>query len=392
MQNRIVAVVALMAVFTLAVCFIILGAISSDLMTALKINAAELGSLGMALFLTSCIVQLLIGPAVDKFGYKPVAILGFAVTSASLFLLAFASTFNAAFAACVLLGVGAMACNTVGNTLIPVVLFEGRDPARASNFGNAFFGMGYVLTPFLFTLFLRSLGLSYSTSVSVFAVLVLVFLVVSLTVTYPQVPSGFQFGKAVSLLGRAPVLIAAFALFCYIALEVSMGIWTRKLMEELFGKQMSAGDAAFWAGMVLSLFGVAMMTGRFISSAIKNLTAIGIRVIAGAALVSLAALILLMMTQSPNVAILAVFLVGLAFAPIFPTIVGVTFASFDASLYGSIFGIIFAIGLLGGTFVPKYIGNLSTSGTVQGSFTVAAVIAGFLFVMALVMGAVRQKR
>jgi fucose permease len=284
-----------------------------------------------------------------------------------------------------------MSCNTVGNTLIPVVLFEGKDPARASNFGNAFFGMGYVLTPFLLTLFMRTFGLSYSTSLIVFAVLVLIFLVVSLTAVYPQVPSGFQLVKAVSLLGRAPVLIAAFALFCYIALETSMGSWTRRLMEELFGRQMSTEDASFWAGMVLSLFGVAMMIGRFISSAIKNLTAIGIRVIAGAALVSLAAIVLLMMTDSPNVAILAVFLVGLAFAPIFPTIVGVTFSSFDSSLYGSIFGIIFAFGLLGGTFVPKYIGNLSAAGTVQGSLTIAAVMAGLLFVISLIMGALRKK-
>jgi len=392
MHNRIVAVVALMAVFTLAVCFIILGAISSDLMAALNIDAAQFASLVMALFLTSCIVQLLIGPAVDKFGYKPVAILGFLVTSGSIFLLAFAGSFTVAFAACVLLGVGAMSCNTVGNTLIPVVLFEGRDPARASNFGNAFFGMGYVLTPFLLTLSMRTLGLSYSTSLLIFAVLVLVFLVVSLTAAYPQVPSGFQLAKAVSLLGRAPVLIAAFALFCYIALETSMGSWTRRLMEELFSRQMSTEDASFWAGMVLSLFGVAMMIGRFVSSAIKNLTAIGIRVIAGAALVSLGAIVLLMMTQSPNVAILAVFLVGLAFAPIFPTIVGVTFSSFDSSLYGSIFGIIFAFGLLGGTFVPKYIGNLSAAGTVQGSLTIAAVMAGLLFLISLVMGALRQKR
>jgi len=392
MHNRIVAVVALMAVFTLAVCFIVLGAISSDLMAALNIDAAQFASLVMALFLTSCIVQLLIGPAVDKFGYKPVAILGFAVTCISIFLLASAGSFTVAFAACVLLGIGAMSCNTVGNTLIPVVLFEGRDPARASNFGNAFFGMGYVLTPFLLTLFMRTLGLSYSTSLMIFAVLVLIFLVVSLTAVYPQVPSGFQLAKAVSLLGRAPVLIAAFALFCYIALETSMGSWTRRLMEELFVRQMSPEDASFWAGMVLSLFGVAMMIGRFVSSAIKNLTAIGIRVIAGAALVSLGAIVLLMMTGSPNMAILAVFLVGLAFAPIFPTIVGVTFSSFDSSLYGSIFGIIFAFGLLGGTFVPKYIGNLSAAGTVQGSLSIAAVMAGLLFVISLVMGALRQKR
>ncbi|RPI23801.1 MAG: MFS transporter [Acidobacteria bacterium] len=392
MQNRIVTVVALMAVFTLAICFIILGAISSDLMAALNINEAQFGSLGMALFLTSCIVQLLIGPTVDKFGYKPVAIVGFVVTSASIFLLAFAGTFTTAFAACVLLGVGAMSCNTVGNTLIPVVLFQGKDPARASNFGNAFFGMGYLLTPFLFTLFLRTMGISYSVSLSVFGVLVLVFLVVSLMAQYPQVPSGFEFGKAVSLLGRIPVLVAALALFCYISLEVSMGMWIRRLMEELFGKEMSAGDVAFWAGMVLSLFGVAMMAGRFISSAIKNLTAIGVRVIAVAALVSLGAIVMMIMTQSAGLGILAVLLVGLAFAPIFPTIVGVTFAQFDSSLYGSIFGIIFAIGLLGGTFVPKYIGNLSATGTVQGSLTIAAVMAGLLVLISLVMGVVAKRR
>jgi len=39
--------------------------------------------------------------------------------------------------------------------------------------------------------------------------------------------------------------------------------------------------------------------------------------------------------------------------------VGVTFAKFEPRLYGSIFGIIFAIGLLGGTFVPQIVGNLS---------------------------------
>jgi hypothetical protein len=69
----------------------------------------------------------------------------------------------------------------------------------------------------------------------------------------------------------------------------------------------------------------------------------------------------------------------------------VTFAKYDASLYGSIFGIIFAVGLLGGTFIPKYIGNLSATGTVQGSLTVAAVMAGLLLIIALIMGAAGKK-
>jgi hypothetical protein len=77
---------------------------------------------------------------------------------------------------------------------------------------------------------------------------------------------------------------------------------------------------------------------------------------------------------------------GLAFAPIFPTVVGVTFAKFDSSQYGSIFGIMFAGGLLGATFVPKWIGNLSATGTVQDGLKVAAVMAVLLIVVALALG------
>jgi len=377
--KKMTTVVALMAVFTLAICFIILGAVSVELMASLGINEGQFGSLVMGLFLTSCIVQLIIGPLVDKLGYKPIAILGFVVTSISMFILAFASSFGMALLACILLGVGAMSLNTVGNTLIPVVLFEGKDPARASNFGNAFFGLGYVLTPLLIVFFLNNLNLSYSVSLSIIAILVLVFLVFALLSSYPQVSTGYKFSMAVKLLGKGTVLLAALALFCYLSLEVSMGTWIRPLMEQLFG---SSANPAYSAGLVLSLFGVAMMFGRFITSTIKNLTAIILLMSA----VSFVAILLMIIANSPAVAIIAVILAGLAFAPIFPTIVGVTFAKFDSSLYGSIFGIIFAVGLLGGTFVPKIIGNLSVGSTVQQSIPIAAVMAGILFVIALFMG------
>jgi fucose permease len=379
------AVVALMAVFSLAICFIILGSISVELMEALKIDEAQFGSLVMALFLTSCIVQLIIGPLVDKLGYKPVAIMGFLVTSASLFLLAYSSSYSLALLACILLGVGAMACNTVGNTLIPVVLFEGKDPARASNLGNAFFGLGYVLTPWLLTLFLKVLGLSYVASVSIIAVLVLLFLAFSLSPRYPQVPTGFQFSSAVRLLGNSAVIVAALALFCYVSLEVSMGTWIRQLMTQLYAGE---ADAATYAGWVLGFFGAAMMVGRFITSTVKNLTAMGAKVITAMSFLSIVAIVLMIVTKSPALAIVAIILTGLAFAPIFPTIVGVTFAKFEPRLYGSIFGIIFAIGLLGGTFVPKWIGNLSVGSTVQQSLVIPAVMAGILFLISLVIGRV----
>jgi fucose permease len=385
-MKKMPAVVALMAVFSIAICFIILGSISVELMAALNIDAGQLGSLVMVLFLTCCIVQFIIGPLVDKFGYKPIALIGFLVTSASLFLLAFAPTFSLAKLACVFLGIGAMSLNTVGNTLIPVVLFKGQDPARASNLGNAFFGLGYVLTPLLFVFF-KSLKLSYSTSVSIFGALTIVFLLFALATSFPKVATGYKFSMAVKLLGKGAVLIAALALVCYMALETTMGTWIKPLMTEILGGSGAAGAVAK-AGLALSLFGVAMMIGRFLASTMKNLTAIGAKVIMIMSLLSVIAILGMILTKSPAMAIAAILLTGLAFAPIFPTIVGVTFAKFEPSLYGSIFGIIFAVGLLGATFVPKYIGTISVGRSIQGSLPIAAVIAGILFLISLVIGKV----
>jgi len=390
-MNKMTAVVALMAVFTLAICFIILGSISVELMAALHIDAGQFGTLVMGLFLTSCIVELFIGPLVDKVGYKPVAVLGFVVTSFSMFVLAFSTSFALAMLACILLGVGAMSLNTVGNTLIPVVLFEGKDPARASNFGNGFFGLGYVLTPLLIVFILKTLSLGYSSALIILGILSLIFLVFALTASYPQVSTGFKFSMAFKVLTKPAVLIAALALFCYVSLEISMGTWIKKLMEELYGGSLNV-NAATNAGLVLSLFGVAMMVGRFLTSAVKNLTAMGAKVITWMSLVSLLAIIVMIVAKSPVLGIVAVLLVGLAFAPIFPTIVGVTFAKFDPSLYGSIFGIIFAVGLLGGTFVPKFIGNLSVGSTVQQSLPIAAVMAGILFIISLFIGRVGKPK
>lgn len=378
------AVVALMAVMSLAICFIIFGAISVELMAFLNIDAGQFGTLVLGLFLTSCIVQLFIGPLVDKVGYKPVAFLGFSVIGISFVLLSIATTFFTAFIASVLLGIGAMAANTVGNTLIPVVLFGGKDPARASNLGNGFYGIGFIATPLLMVFMLERLELSYNVSLLILAALMLVFLIFSLFATYPKVSIGFKFKQIFNVLRKPAVIIAAIALFSYISLEISMTTWIRSLMDELYITSGGVGSAAK-TGIVLSVFGVALMSGRFITSSIKNLTAIGSKLIVMMSVLSLIAILLMIIAKSPALGIIAVILAGLAFAPLFPTIVGVTFSKFEPGLYGTVFGIIFSVGLLGGTFVPNFVGQLSVGSSVQQSLIIPAIMAGVLIIVSLIL-------
>jgi len=384
-------IVALMSVFMVAICFIILGSISIELMNALGINEGQFGTLIMSLFLTSCIVQLFIGPLVDKVGHKSVAIIGSALTCLSMVILAYASSFSIALIACILLGIGAISLNTVGNTLIPVVLFKGKDAARASNFGNGFFGLGYTLTPLLIVFIIKVLALNYTTALIIITVISLVLLILVLTTNFPLATTGFKLSMGIKLFLKPTVLIAAFALFCYSSLEISLGAWIVKLMEQLYGGTANINGAAK-AGVVLSLFGVAMMAGRFLFSTVKNLTLIGSKILILMSALSVIAIVLLIIAKTPSLAITGVILAGLTLAPIFPTIIGITFAKFDTSLYGSIFGIIFAAGLMGGTFVPKLIGNLSIGSTVQQSLPIAVVIAVILVFVSLIIGRIDKRK
>ncbi|MCX8036380.1 MAG: MFS transporter [Candidatus Sumerlaeia bacterium] len=384
-MKKLTPVVAIMAVFTLATCFIMIGSVSEELKAKLKITNTDIGTLMMALMLASLAVQLMAGLLVDRFGHKPMAIVGFLVSSASILLLAFASSFAVAVVASVFLGIGAICCNTVGNTLLPVVLFDGKEPARASNFGNAFVGLAFVLTPLAIVTLINDVGMSYAATLSVIAVLIFVFAVFAIISDYPSVPTGFKLSMAVELLRQPAVLLAALALVCYMGLEFTMNTWSKPLMTEMFGGA-DAPNAVRNAGRALAMFGLAMAVGRFIFSTVKNLSQIGSLVIAATSAVAIVSILVLSKTGSTTLAIAAILVTGLALAPMFPTIVGVTFGKFDSSLYGSIFGIIFSIGLLGSMILPKIIGALSEGRTVQQSLPIAAVIAAALLVVALLMG------
>ena len=95
--------------------------------------------------------------------------------------------------------------------------------------------------------------------------------------------------------------------------------------------------------------------------------------------------------DSPAVVMVAVWVTGLAFAPVFPTVVGLTFSKFDASVYGSVFGVIFAVGFLGPTFLPYVVGRVSEAGSIQQALPIAAVVAAVLCVIGLLMGVVHKR-
>jgi fucose permease len=378
-------VVALLCVFGLGMCFSLLGSISVKLMPRLKIDQGKFGSLISAFMFACLIASLIMGVVVDKIGYKPVAIFGFIATAVCIFILARGQTYGMAILPCLLLGFGAMALNTAGNTLIPVVLFGGENPAAASNLGNVFFGLGLFVTPLIVSFLFRKT--SYENAISVLAIIAFAPVVLAIIAKYPQVPAGFAISDALALLREPAILVAALALFCYISLESSFCNWLPPYGKEVISRDFSNLDSSVvdaTSQQMLSAFAVAMMAGRLITSQIGSITVYGNWFVAGAAVI--AGLIILAMGRSGAIWTSALAIcAGLSFAPCFPTIIGVTYSKHPEN-FGSVFGIIFAVGLLGAVIIPKAIGNLAKGSSVQKSLKLLIPACLALIVLALILG------
>jgi fucose permease len=376
-----IQLVAILNVFALGIVFALIGSVKLKLAEKLGIDDAKVGGLISTLMFTSIFMVLFIGPLVDAWGHKPFAVLGFFLVGLAIFLFSSFRSYKGVVFACVLLGVGGMCVNTVGNTLMPIVLFGGENPPAALNLGNMFFGLGAFLTPLIVGLLLNRLG--FSKTVNIIALITFVPIIFALIATsYPELPAGgFDLGNAFALLANAVVLVAALALFCYVGLEASMGGWITTYLSNagLSVGKASAGLSGFW---------VAMMASRLVTGISQDLVTPenGATAIMILAIVATIAIFTMSQTKNTVLATVAVIVTGLAFGPIFPTIVGITFSKIAQELHGSVFAIIFAVGLLGATTLPAAMGIISKGKSIQKSMLLAALAALILVIISVIMG------
>jgi fucose permease len=223
-------------------------------------------------------------------------------------------------------------------------------------------------------------------------VIVLLPAIPAIIAVYPKSQASFVFSQAGGLLVEPTIWVAAIMLFCYISLETSLCNWLPSFGKEVIvgatpGVDVKKADTS--AQRLLSRFAVGMIAGRLVASQISGITTYGSWFIAGAALASAIIILLMMKTKSILESRILAILAGLTFAPCFPTIVGITFVKYHPEIYGSIFGIIFAIGLLGAVIVPKTIGNLSKRSSVQKCLKLLLPACLVLIVLALVMGGLK---
>lgn len=369
------------SVFIFGIIVAFLGSIKLKLAPRIDADDAQFGKIVAVLQWTMVIMAILAGLLLDSLGFRTIIIAGAVLSAVAIFLIGRAASISAVMLSCVVLGIAGQFVNVAGNKLNPM-LFE--DLSAGSNLGNTFFGLGALLIPIITAaLFTR---MRYSSALYVVSLICLPVVFLALLGDFPLTEGGsFSAAVAIGLLGNHITWLAALTLFCYIGLEVSMAVWITSYASEL-------GADEGTASKTLSLFFVAMMVGRLtvgLQDRVTgiNLTPVGGYVLAGAALIAAAAITMMMQAKDIGKAKVAVILAGLLFAPIFPTTIGVAFQHFDETQRGTLFGLIFGIGLIGASTLPVWIGNLAKGKSVQAGLNILRVTAVILAVVAALLGA-----
>lgn len=358
-----------------------LGATLPELRARLGFDMARSGTLFSFLFLPQIPMSFVAGPLIDRFGKKPILVLGSLTAAAALLGIGLASSYKVLAALVCFLGLGASFVNSSSNTLVPDLYPE--NPSSAMNLGNVFFSLGAVFFPLVVTLFSARLGLTLT--MGLIALFVALPGVLALLQTFPPALAGpgFKWDDVRKATLDPSILSLAVVLLFYSALETSTGGWLRIYAEQAFGA------SARVSGLILTAFFGSMMVGRLAASFIaKKLR--GSWLVMGSAVGALLGLVLLSLAPDIRVATGGAVICGLFYGPIFPTTAG-TASTYFPRIFGTVFGILMVVAFTGSMALPLAIGYIAKDTTVRNGIWMIAASA-VLLVIAQCVFVVHERR
>jgi MFS transporter, FHS family, glucose/mannose:H+ symporter len=360
------SIAAYSGMFVFGIVMALLGAILPALSERLHFAVADIGTLFLIMNFAMLICSLALGLAMDRFGMKPPLALGPLLVAAALVLIAYAQAFSDLFPAVALLGIGGGAVNGAANTLVADLHEDPQKKSAALNLVGVFFGFGALFLPFTIGALLARFSLA--TLLLAASLLCAAAGVYSLALRYPPPKQAHRLPVAdMPRFLRSPlVLIFAALLFFESGVEFTLGGFiSTYLTHDMAISSVSIASwilAGYWAAVILSrtiLSRIALGTDPF-----RILLFCSVGACLGA-LVAAAAPI-------AGFATFGIWLTGWSLAGIYPAVLGIAGARFQ-SHSGTVFGILFAIALMGGMIVPWVSGQV-------------AALAGLRWVFGLVCG------
>lgn len=326
------------------------------------VTLAQQGTLFLLLYLGIFVASLVVGPVIDHLGNKANFLASSLVIALAMVFFARAHSFATASAAAILLGLGGGGLNTGTNVLVSDLYAAQRGPML--NLLGIFFGVGAISIPLTassieghFTipqLFLFS------------AALVVLCALWYGTISFPSAKTkqAFSWSELLEVAQYGGIFLLAFILFVESGNEACIAGWTSTYVE-------TARYSARVATLVLATYWGALMLSRLLAARVLRVFG-KTQLVVSAAFLSLAGCVVLLYARSLLIFFAGTALIGLSYAPIFPTTLAIAGDRYPQRA-GTVFGLLFSIALIGGMMFPWIVGQVSQQITVRAGMMVPAL-------------------
>ena len=354
-----------------------LGSILPLLSERTQFDMAAAGGLFLVMNFCMLASMLSLGPLTDKFGKRPALVAGALLVAVALFLLGGADSYRELLVCVLFLGAGGGALNGGTNVLIADLHSEPQRKAAALNLLGIFFGFGAMLLPFFVGSLVARLTLNTILYITAGLTLAPAVLFLMLAFPGPKQQQGFRFSEAARVIGNPIVLLLGFTLFFQSGNEFIVGGYTSLYLTAELKLSFSHASyllAGYWASIMVGRIVSSKLLSRVNSYTLVLLSALG----------SAAGVGLLQLAPGVLTAVIAVIVIGLSFAAIFPTTLGVAGSKCEA-YSGTAFGMLFAIALTGGMILPWAVGQVADAYGLRVGLVIAALNSGMIFLLQLVL-------
>lgn len=371
---------AILAIFVYGIIAAMFGTIIPALAKQFALSNSQAGFIFTAQALGMTIASVSVGPLIDNKGKKVGLLLGLGLVAVALYGLANATGYEMTVACAVILGIGGGIIVTGANTLVSDINPEKR--GSVMNFLNLFFGLGGLVTPLLASDLLGgdAVKLAYFA-----AALTTITLAVHVMTKMPAPTGGSAAGAGqMGALLKQPVLyMLALFLFLYVACE--MGVWNW-LVKHLIAQGLPEPTAL----RILSLgFALGILLGRVAVAPVLIKVPAATVTLASAAMMAVTTYAMLQ-TNDPTSAGIAVFLAGIAMAPVFPTTLAMVGGAFPQAT-GTAMGIVITSGWIGLLVSSPIIGSVAGSSGLRTALLLLPAFSVLMVIVNLVMRPMLKK-
>ncbi len=369
-------VVSSVSIFVVGLLSGVLGPLIPGLAARLGVGVEALGTLFTALFLGALVTQFAGGWVNERVGLRPMVLVGTALFGLGALGLTVSPSLPLLLACACLAGAGQGTLDISTNVLVAAV-YDQRRAVSAVNVLHFAFGAGAVLSPILAAYSQQRWGTPMP-ALWLAGLIALVNLAAGTRALLDPPVVKHEPGRAArGLYGRVELWALALLMFLYVGIEMGLGGWTTVYLDRTTALSV---PAVAW---VVSGYWLALTGGRLVGAFLG--TRVSARTLIAVSLAGSLAGALLLAAGGGNLVLTVsgILLCGVAFGPVFPTVVVLATEIFRDSPSRAV-SVVISLSSLGGMVLPPLQGLLLVKVSPLASVGQVALCALLMVVLLLV--------